>query len=179
MRHMAMREYLISEVALDHAEGHLSRREALRKLGLLGLSAVAASGVLAACAAEVPAPTSPATPPAPPPPGSPAAAPSAAADPGYDLAAATARSAPVTFAGPAGQLSGVYAAPEGAPRGALLVVHENRGLTDHFRALTGRLAGDGYAALTPDLLSRAGAPPAFRTPRRPSAAWPRRTWWPI
>jgi carboxymethylenebutenolidase len=42
------------------------------------------------------------------------------------------------------------------PAGGVLVVHENRGLTDHIRAVTGRLAGDGYAALAPDLLSRAG-----------------------
>ena len=38
----------------------------------------------------------------------------------------------------------------------MLVVHENRGLTDHIRAVAGRLAGDGYTALAPDLLSRAG-----------------------
>jgi carboxymethylenebutenolidase len=38
----------------------------------------------------------------------------------------------------------------------VLVVHENRGLTDHIRAVAGRLAGDGYAALAPDLLSRVG-----------------------
>ena len=36
------------------------------------------------------------------------------------------------------------------------MVHENRGLTDHIRAVAGRLAGDGYAALAPDLLSRVG-----------------------
>jgi carboxymethylenebutenolidase len=138
---MALRQYLATEVALDHAEGHLTRRDALRKLGLLGLSAVAASGLLAACSTEAP----------------PAAAPPAApVDPGYDVAAATARTAPVTYAGAAGELQGAYAAPAVAPAGALLVVHENKGLTDHIRAVTGRLAGDGYATLAPDLLSRAG-----------------------
>lgn len=141
---MAMRDYLATEVALDHAEGHLSRREALRRLGLMGLSAVAASGLLASCAGETP-PAPPPAAPAPPP-----------AQPGYDVATATARSTAVTFPGPAGELSGVYAAPDATPKGAVLVVHENRGLTDHFRALTGRLAGDGYATLAPDLLSRAG-----------------------
>jgi len=35
---MALRDYLLTEVALDHAEGHISRREALRKLGLMGLT---------------------------------------------------------------------------------------------------------------------------------------------
>ena len=33
-----MRRYLAEEIALDAADGHLSRREALRRLGLLGLS---------------------------------------------------------------------------------------------------------------------------------------------
>ena len=28
-----MRDYLATEVALDHAEGHLTRREALQRLG--------------------------------------------------------------------------------------------------------------------------------------------------
>ena len=52
-------------------------------------------------------------------------------------------------------MSGAFAAAQN-PKGAVLVVHENRGLTDHIRAVTGRLAGDGYTALAPDLLSRAG-----------------------
>jgi carboxymethylenebutenolidase len=52
-------------------------------------------------------------------------------------------------------MSGAYAAADD-PRGAVLVVHENKGLTDHIRAVTGRLAGDGYTVLAPDLLSRAG-----------------------
>lgn len=143
---MAMRDYLIGEVALEHAEGHLSRREALRKLGLLGLSAVAASGVLAACApAQTPSSAAPAAP-----------APTPPKEPGYDVGAAAARATPITFAGPAGEISAAYAAPDGTPKGALLVVHENRGLTDHFRAVTGRFSDDGYVVLTPDLLSRAG-----------------------
>jgi carboxymethylenebutenolidase len=152
---MAMRDYLATEIALDHAEGHITRREALHRLGLLGLSTVAASGLLAACAsaAETPAPS-----PAPPAPSAPAA------NPGYDVAAALGRTSTVTFGGSAGQISGAYAVPTGTPRGAVLVVHENRGLTDHIRAVAGRLAGDGYAALAPDLLSRVGGTQAAQDP---------------
>jgi carboxymethylenebutenolidase len=142
---MAMRDYLATEVALDHAEGQLTRREALRKLGLLGLSTVAATGLLAACAGETAPPAAA--------PASPAPAP--ATPPDYDVAAAIARTEPVTFAGDTGQMSGAYAVAQN-PRGAVLVVHENKGLTDHIRAVAGRLAGDGYTALAPDLLSRAG-----------------------
>ena len=86
-------------------------------------------------------------------PNSPAAAPTAPPD--YDVAAARARSEDVTFPGGTGTMSGAWAAAE-SPKGAVLVVHENRGLTDHIRAVAGRLAGDGYSALAPDLLSRAG-----------------------
>ncbi|MDQ4068846.1 MAG: dienelactone hydrolase family protein, partial [Actinomycetota bacterium] len=45
-------EYLATEVAIDHAEGHLTRREALRRLGMMGLSLTAASALLAACAED-------------------------------------------------------------------------------------------------------------------------------
>jgi carboxymethylenebutenolidase len=129
---MALRSYLATEVALDHADGLLTRREALHRLGLLGLTT----------AAPAPAPPSAAATPAPP-------------APDYDVAAASARTASVTFPGGTGTMSGAFAAAQ-SPRGAVLVVHENRGLTEHIRAVTGRLAGDGYTALAPDLLSRAG-----------------------
>jgi len=148
---MALRSYLATEIAIDHADGLLSRRDALHKLGLLGLTTVAASSLLASCSSEAPSAAPGAAP-------GPSAASSAAtptALPDYDVVAARARSADVTFPGRTGTLSGAYAAAE-SPRGAVLVVHENRGLTDHIRAVAGRLAGDGYSALAPDLLSRAG-----------------------
>src|SRR4029079_4312290 len=44
--------YLAEEVAVDHADGLLSRREALRRLGLLGVTGVTASSLLASCAAN-------------------------------------------------------------------------------------------------------------------------------
>ncbi len=149
-----MRDYLATEVALDHAEGHLSRREALRKLGLLGLSTVAASSLLAACAAETAPPAAPASPA--PPGATPSSAPTPTAPPDYDVAAARARATAVTFPGGTGEMSGAFAAAEGTAKGAVLVIHENRGLTDHIRGVAGRLAGDGYTALAPDLISRAG-----------------------
>jgi carboxymethylenebutenolidase len=154
---MALREYLRTEIALDHVDGILTRREALQKLGLLGLSAAAASSLLAACASESAQPAGSAGA------GSPAAAaaaPSAApatptAAPDYDVAAALARIEEITFPGGTGTMSGAWAAADTA-KGAVLIVHENRGLTDHIKAVAGRFAGDGYSALAPDLLSRAG-----------------------
>ncbi|MDQ3932758.1 MAG: dienelactone hydrolase family protein, partial [Actinomycetota bacterium] len=47
-----LRRYLAEEVAVDHAEGLLDRREALRRLALMGFSAVAAAALLVSCARE-------------------------------------------------------------------------------------------------------------------------------
>jgi len=141
-------EYLATEVALDHADGQLGRREALRRLGMMGVSAMSASALLAACArdkkeatsgsAAQGSPTSVTTAPRP------ATTPVATQD--------------VTYPGPEGTLLGAYAAAPG-PKGAVLVVHENRGLTDNIKAVAGRLAGDGYSALAVDLLSEEGGTP--------------------
>jgi carboxymethylenebutenolidase len=45
---MALDRYVAEEIALDCQEGLLTRREALRRLGLIGLS-VAATTLLAGC----------------------------------------------------------------------------------------------------------------------------------
>jgi carboxymethylenebutenolidase len=56
-----------------------------------------------------------------------------------------------------GQLQGYLARPEGdGSRGAVLAIHENRGLVDHTKDCARRLAAAGYVALAPDLLSREG-----------------------
>jgi carboxymethylenebutenolidase len=44
---MAFQRYLAEEVAIDHADGAFSRREALRRLALLGVGVPAASALLA------------------------------------------------------------------------------------------------------------------------------------
>jgi carboxymethylenebutenolidase len=147
---MALRDYLVGEVAEDYSDGVLTRREALRRLALLGLGAATASALLAACAAE------PAAPPtsAPPPTGDP---------PGWAQSVGLGQE--IRFAGPSGELIGAWAAPTGgSPKGALLVVHENRGLTEHFFDLVGRLAGAGYGALCVDLLSAQGGTAALTDP---------------
>ena len=46
---MALRNYLVGEVAEDFVDGLLTRREALRRLTLLGLSVSSATALLAAC----------------------------------------------------------------------------------------------------------------------------------
>ncbi|MEU1961630.1 dienelactone hydrolase family protein [Nocardia sp. NPDC019255] len=147
-----LQRYIAEEIAADHADGLLPRREALRRLGLLGLGATAAAALLAACAnSDTPitdsTPTSPSTPP-----GSAAALPTSA----------------VTFAGPRGTLQAAWAAAP-QPRGGVLVIHENKGLTDHIRSVAGRFAGAGYSALAVDLLSARGGTATFTDPAEATA----------
>ena len=47
------------------------------------------------------------------------------------------------------------------PRGGVLVIHENRGLTEHIRTVAARFAASGYSALALDLLSEEGGTGAF------------------
>src|SRR5262245_44017030 len=47
---MALREYLVGEIVQDCGDGLLTRREALRRLGLLGVGVATAGTLLAACA---------------------------------------------------------------------------------------------------------------------------------
>ena len=184
---MALQRYLVEEVALDRAAGLMTRREAMRRLGLLGVSAVSAAALLAACgdddtgdedaddgptvsgsADAATATTAPAV-------ATNASAAATAAAPtstdetstdgtlAVDSSAAPtsvgAGTAPeaeeIRFAGPDGELIGVLATAD-PPRGAVLVIHENRGLTEHIRSIPPRLAADGYTALAIDLLSAEG-----------------------
>jgi carboxymethylenebutenolidase len=145
---MALRDYLVAEVTGDASDGLLSRREALRRLGLLGVSAAAAGTMLAACGDDE-------TDPAPGAGGSASAA--GSSEPASSGAASTApvEAEMITFTGASGPLQAAFA-PAEDPKGAVLVIHENRGLTPHFFSVVGRLAGDGYTALTVDLLSPEG-----------------------
>jgi carboxymethylenebutenolidase len=146
-----LQRYLAEEVAEDHADGIITRREALRRLGLLGLGMTAAASLLAAEAAAT------------------ARRPAARAAAPMRLQAAVATEA-ITFVGPKGRtLMGAWAAAE-QPRGGVLVIHENRGLNDHIRSVAGRLAGDGYSALAIDLLSEEGGTDSFSDPAEATAA---------
>jgi carboxymethylenebutenolidase len=152
---MALHDYLAGEVGEDWADGIISRREALRRLALLGLSVGSAVALLEACApADGPASAGPAS-----------AVPTATASEGPTSPGASAAGPPadgeaITFPGPTAELQGFFVGA-GAPKGAMLVIHENRGLNDHIRSVASRLAADGYSALAIDLLSEEGGSDAL------------------
>lgn len=151
-----LQRYLAEEIAEEHADGIVTRREALRRLGLLGLSASAAATILAGSTAGEAR-------------GSAKAA-GASSDGAEYVEWAQVSTEAITFPGPHGRmLMGAWAPAERA-RGAVLVIHENRGLNDHIRSVAGRLAAVGYAALAIDLLSEEGGTAAFSDPAAASAA---------
>jgi carboxymethylenebutenolidase len=153
----------------------IGRREALRRLGMLGVAAAAALPMLAACDAA-------------------ANKAGTAAEPATTGSAGTMHSGPnppfstggpigsaptgpaagpaeaIAFAGSGNyQVHGAWAAAA-EPHGGVLVVHENRGLTDHIRSVAGRLATSGYSALAVDLLSEEGGTASFKDEAEVTAA---------
>ncbi|MDJ0365432.1 dienelactone hydrolase family protein [Hymenobacter sp. H14-R3] len=67
----------------------------------------------------------------------------------------------VTWPGDGATMSGYLVHPKGRKkRGAVIVAHENRGLTPHIQDVTRRVAQVGYLALGVDALSVAGGTPA-------------------
>jgi carboxymethylenebutenolidase len=141
-------DYLTEEVVEDYSDGIIGRREALRRLGMLGVAAAVAVPLLAACDAVGPAG---------------AGAPDASSSPGSTPAGPSPLpTESITFAGPEGRkLQGAWAAADRS-QAAVLVVHENRGLTDHIRSVAGRLAASGFSALAIDLLSEEGGTASFK-----------------
>ncbi len=156
---MALHDYLAGEVGEDWADGIISRREALRRLALLGLSVGSAVALLEACApADGPATEGPTG-------GGvgPSATALTSASPGAPTSASPGPPADgeaFTFPGPTVELQGFFVAA-GVPQGAMLVIHENRGLNDHIRSVASRLAADGFSALAIDLLSEEGGSDAL------------------
>ncbi len=153
-----MQRYIAEEIATDHVDGLLSRREALRRLALLGVGTAAAGALIAACSGDKPkaASSSPVT----------TSPTSASPPPGMSTAMPT---EPITFTGARGPVQGAWA-QAAASRGGVLVIHENKGLNDWVRTVAGRLAGIGYSALAIDLLSEEGGTATFTDPAAATAA---------
>jgi carboxymethylenebutenolidase len=150
-----VRGYLADEIVLDHADGLISRRDALRTLMVMGFSAGAASALLAACGGSN---TPPQKPPARPGPSPTPHGPGSAGAPER-----------ITFPGTSGTLKGAWA-KAAHPRGAVLVIHENQGLSPFIASVVSRLAADGFSALAPDLLSEEGGTDSLGAPANATAA---------
>ena len=144
-----LQQYLAEEVAEDHVDGIITRREAIRRLGLLGVGASAASAMLAAEAAAHEAGKR-----------SGGGHGHGHGSDGKETSWEPVPAQSITFAGPRGPLLAAYAQAV-RPRGGVLVIHENRGLTAHIRNVAERFAASGWSALALDLLSEEGGTGSF------------------
>ncbi len=135
-----LQRYLAEEVAEDHADGIITRREAMRLLGLLGVSGATASTMLASFGAGTAG----------------ASKRRRGSKDGRVTEWEQVATQAITFPSPRTKPLLAAWAPAEKPRGGLLVIHENRGLTDHIKAVAGRFAAVGYSSLALDLLSEEG-----------------------
>ena len=154
-----LQRYLAEEVAEDHSDGIITRREAMRRLGLLGVSGAAATAMLSAAASRAVAAPGPGG-------GARRRARGLASEDAWAPVATT----PIEFPGPNGTLMGAWAPADGRVKGSVLVIHENRGLNDHIRNVAGRFAASGWSALALDLLSEEGGTASFPDEAAVSAA---------
>jgi len=123
----------------------------MRRLGLLGLTTSAASALLASFPQSGRAAGRS---------GRPATRSTSSSDRSTVVEWSPVPTEEITFPGPRGTLMGAWAAAD-RPRGGVLVIHENRGLTDHIRSVASRLAAVRYSSLAIDLLSEEGGTGAF------------------
>ena len=83
----------------------------------------------------------------------------------------------VQYSGEASTIFGYMAYPKNATDllPGVIVVHENRGLVEHIKDVTRRVARAGFLGLAPDLLSRQGGTGQFPDPADQAAAYGRTT----
>ncbi len=188
-----MNQNEIDHLVAEWEHGAMNRREFFERAVLVMGSLGAAEGLLAACSPAV-APTALGTPgpqasttlaataaPATYSAVSTASSASAAspapttvpasAIPGYvDPSAINASQ--VTYPSGSVTMSALLARPKtgNGPWPGVIVIHENRGLTDHIQDVARRIANLGYVALGVDLLSRLGGTQKFSPPADPTQA---------
>jgi carboxymethylenebutenolidase len=174
--------YFIEEFYEDFREGFMSRREFIKRVAYItgSMAATAATMGLIGCSPEeIPDPTAPMPTPTPPMPQAEGQTEPAAPESEAELVPVPGAQSPfsvpegdpavsaetVTFASQGDNITAYLAqpaeaapgsAPYPAPYPAVLICHENRGLTDHIRDVARRFAKAGYVALAIDLLSREG-----------------------
>lgn len=151
-----LQRYIVEEWAEDYREGRLHRREFLRRTALMAGGTALALPVLrilgvAASADEVAEAAA----------GAPllAVQPPGVTVPPDDPAL---EGGMIQFAAGGVSVQAYLARPKGQPPvPGVVVIHENRGLLEHFKDVARRLAKTGYAALAVDLASHEGGTARF------------------
>jgi len=159
--------YFIEEHVEDFRDGLITRRELVRRATLIAGSATAAATFLAACdatprpaSATAPLASAATAPTAAPSPSPFATPPPAATTDGVTVKETDPRitvSKPEVKGTDGASLMAYMARPAGTARvPGVIVIHENRGQTEHIRDVVRRAATAGFAAVNIDLVARAG-----------------------
>jgi len=160
-----MQQYVVEEWAEDYRAGRLGRREFLRRMTIMAGGAVLAVPLLSALGlAATPAELDAA----------------AAASPAIVAAAAPGVTVPpddpsltagmITFPMGSVQVIAYLAQPRaGGEHPAVLVIHENRGLLEHFKDISRRFAKAGFVGIAVDLASHEGGTERFSDSAQVSA----------
>lgn len=151
-----MQRYVVEEWAEEYQQGRLARREFLRRMTLMSGGVALAVLVLrslgvTATQAEIAAAAS-------------AEPPVVAQAPGVTVPPDDPALEASMMSFPSGtmQVLGHLARPKGGgPYPAVLIIHENRGLLEHFKDVARRLAKNGYVGFAVDLLSHEGGTAKF------------------
>jgi carboxymethylenebutenolidase len=170
-------KYLIEEFFDDYRAGDMTHRTFTRRVAFItgSMSATSAAMLLVGCTPdEVPRSTDPMPTPAPSAStagnGTAAAVPGAKSPLSVPEGAGGITTSTIRFASGGTGISAYLARPAGPAAGpAVMVCHENRGLTAHIQDVARRFAQAGYSALAPDLLSREGGTAGMDTDAVPGA----------
>lgn len=151
-------QYLIEEFAEAYQEHRMERRDLLRRVLILTGSVPLTATMLFALGCGDSAGDEAAAPAAPPT-NTPIALATteAGVGPGVSPNDPAVVGQDITFKGPASDIKGYLARPAaGGKFPAVLVIHENQGLLEHFKDVARRYAKEGFVAFSIDIISRKG-----------------------
>lgn len=151
-----LKRYLAEEMVEEYEEGRMSRRQMIKTVGrILGVAVVSPPLLASLGCANPEANNAEAPEEAPVPENTTGGVTVEPDDPDIEVGE-------VEVPAEEGEIRAYQARPDGdGPFAAILLIHENRGLTEHIRDVARRFAKVGYAALAPDLLSRSGGTDQF------------------
>ena len=150
-----LKQYLAEEMVEEYEEGRMSRRHMIKTVSRILGVAVVGPTLLASLGCATPEAGDEEQEAAPVPESGTSGVTVEPDDPDIEVSE-------VEVPGEDGTIQGYLAQPSGeGPFAAILLIHENRGLTEHIRDVARRFAKVGYVGLAPDMLSRTGGTAQF------------------
>jgi len=150
-----LKRYLAEEMVEEYEEGRMSRRQMIQTVGRILGVAVVSPALLTALGCGTPEANVEESEAAPVPQSNTDGVTVEPDDPDIEVSE-------VEVPGEENAIVAYQALPSGeGPFAAVLLIHENRGLTEHIRDVTRRFTKVGYAGLAVDLLSRVGGTAQF------------------